>query len=160
MRANSPDVLAAGALLAWGAGYLLAATRYPMGDAVRPGPGLVPAALGVLMVCLSAYLLAAGLRAAPRAAQAAPHRGGSEKPEIALYRPVQLVGVLVLYVAAIEPLGFLPSTLFATLFTCRLMGLRGWVKPIVLSLAMVLFVHLTFVLALGVPLPPGRLWRW
>jgi len=142
-------------ILICGLGYFLAATQYSIGKLDSPGAGLMPRLLGIAFVLLSASLLVTnwfGRRSEPPPSPA--HRERSPK----LKTPLQVTVILILYVAAIPPLGFILSTFLAIFFTARFMGLEGWRKPVLLSLGTVAFAHLLFVLLLDVPLPVGALW--
>jgi len=142
-------------ILICGLGYFFAATQYSIGKLDSPGPGLMPRLLGVAFVLLSASLLLTNwLGRKPGPSPPASHREQGFK----LKTPLQVTGMLILYVAALQFLGFALSTFLAILFTSRFMGLEGWGKPAILSLGTVALAHLLFVWLLDVPLPSGTVW--
>ena len=72
------DILAGTLFIVIGALALLGARGYPVGSAMRMGPGYFPVVLGWLLVALGALV---GLRAAPAGATGIPSPGtGSRSP--------------------------------------------------------------------------------
>jgi hypothetical protein len=65
---------------------------------------------------------------------------------------------LILYVAAMNYLGFALSTFLAIFLNSRFMGLEGWRKPVFLGIGTVVLAQFLFVFALDVPLPVGVIW--
>lgn len=109
-----------------------------------PGAKLLPAVLGVALAILgAAHLLA-------------PAGDLAEWPEAAGRRRVALVfGVLVLYVAGLPSLGFLPATVLLVLVLLRFLGSFSWATTIVMTAAIALGSHVVFRHWLGMPLPSG-----
>ena len=152
---NKAEAVATLLAAIFGLGYFLAATQYSIGKLDSPGPGLMPRLLGIVFVFLSASLLITnwlGRRSGPPPSPA--HEDQSRK----LRTPLQVVVILIFYVAALQPFGFALSTFLALFFTARFMGLEGWKKPIILSFGTVALAYLLFVLILDVPLPVGAIW--
>ena len=139
--------------LGFGILYLLAAVRYPMGDCLNPGPGLVPTLLALGFIGLSGYLLLARVMHARRRSQ-----GEIEENGLGIKTPLQVVLVLAFYLLVLEPLGFIPCTFLAIWVISRIMGLEGWKKPILLSLGAVGAAFFIFSFLLDVPLPIGKVW--
>jgi hypothetical protein len=129
------NVLAGCVLLGLGALALVEALR------IRddwPGARLLPAVIG----------LALAGRAVDRPAW----------PDAAGRRRVGFVfGLLVLYVAGLPSLGFLPATAVFALVLLRALGPFSWTMTGVLAATIALASHVVFARWLGMPLPPGLL---
>jgi len=154
---NWGEIGAATLLLTGGLVYLLAAFQYPLGELAAPGPGLMPRLLGWIFIGLSAYLLGSNFY------KKLENQGNAEaskaEPSFSFKVPLQLLIILILYWAALTTLGFSLSTFLAMVFLSRLLGLAGWVKPIILGISAVALANLLFALALDVPLPLGTIWE-
>lgn len=137
------NVLAGCVLLGLGALSLVEALR------IRddwPGARLLPAVIGLALAGLGVAHL--GGRAADRPAW----------PDAAGRRRVGFVfGLLVLYVAGLPSLGFLPATAVFALVLLRALGPFSWTMTGVLAATIALASHVVFVRWLGMPLPPGLL---
>jgi hypothetical protein len=72
--------------------------------------------------------------------------------------PVQVIGIMILYYSLLPFLGFSLSTFLSLSLISRIMGLEGWVKPLLLAALTVTLGYLLFVVILAVPLPPGTIW--
>jgi len=152
------DRWAAVVLLLLGLGYFLAATRYPVGEISNPGPGLTPRLLGILFILLSGYLLLMSWLGPQKKTPQPTHEEGEApgcKESVGVTR---VTAILIIYVAAMNFLGFALSTFLAIFLSSRLMGLEGWRKPAFLGIGTVVLAQLLFVLALDVPLPVGVIW--
>ena len=108
------------------------------------GARLMPAVVGVFLLLLGAAHLVA------------PALDGAEWPDRASGRRVGFVfGILVLYVAVLPSLGFLPATALFVLTLLRALGAFSWSATIALTAAIALGTHLVFRHWLGMPLPAG-----
>jgi hypothetical protein len=83
---------------------------------------------------------------------------GAREPEPAPRhaRPLAMTGALVAYAAAIPVVGFLTVSGVLVVVAARLMGTRGWGRPVLLALGVVVATYFLFAVWLGVPLPAGR----
>ena len=139
--------------------YLLAATRYSVGEISNLGPGFTPRLLGVVFLILSGYLLVTGLigrqEEGGKKFQTDPEPGGNAFAQVAL-----VTLILALYVAVMNFIGFALSTFLAVIFCSRFMGLEGWRKPALLGVGTVVLTLLLFVFFLDIPLPAGGIWGW
>jgi hypothetical protein len=110
------------------------------------GARLAPAAVGVALALLGvAHLLRPGLE---RPAWPDPAGRG---------RVLFVFGALVLYVAGLPFLGFLPASALFILVLLRALGTFSWAATIGLAAAIAIASHLVFRRWLGMPLPPGIL---
>lgn len=105
-----------------------------------PGAKLLPAAVGVVLALLGAAHV---LAVAPRA-----------WPDRASWRRVAFAfGMLVLYVAGLPFLGFLPATALFVLILLRALGAFSWATTVVLTGAIASASYVVFKHWLGMPLP-------
>jgi len=164
------DVIAAAVLVAFGAFVVMIGLKIPLGVATDPlGPRTFPVALGA-GIALCGVLLVVGMLLFRRApAGAGPGLLADMDPEdeaaadagpFSLTRLVGAVAVTAAYLAAFEPVGYLPST---WVYVLALMLLHGGARgrslvttpPIV-----TLVLYLTFKFGLKIPIPEGILDRW
>jgi hypothetical protein len=163
--ANPRKDLAGSAALALVAlGYLLLSARLPMETLANPGPAVFPLGVGLLLLGLAggrAVQALLRLRAARRAAR--PHARGRplEGEPAAVARadgaPTLLMLLLILYGALVNRIGFLALTFLLVVASSKLMGARGWARPLALALGIVASCYLLFVAWLKVPFPKGIL---
>jgi branched-subunit amino acid transport protein AzlD len=135
--------------------YLLAAVQYPIGDAANPGPGLMPRILGIVIIGLAGYLLAAawlGRKTQPRKPEGMEDRGQEKRT------PLWVTVILIVYTATLNLLGFALGSFLAVFILGKIMGLEGWKKSMVLSIGVIVCAQLLFGFALDVPLPKGAIW--
>ncbi len=128
-----------------------AARDLGIGTAGEPGPGLLAFLLGIVMVVLGGagvMRAAVGVMASQRA-KAAP---GSWP-----WRTMGLAVALVLYITALQPLGYpLATALFLAILFLAFAQLH-WMKVAALSVVLSGVSYALFKLALGVQLPAGVL---
>lgn len=139
-RAN---VVCGAVLLVLGAASLVEAMR--LKDSWQ-GARLMPAVLaGVLSLLAVGHLRPS----APDAPVAFP-----DWPDARGRRRIAVVfAALVVYVALLEPLGFLLSTALFVLFVVRVLGAWSWMTTAALTVAIALACHVVFKRWLGMPLP-------
>lgn len=108
------------------------------------GPGVFPRLVSVPLGVLSLYLIAR-----PGINQRWPGK-------VALYRQAGLLLLLGCYAVVLEPTGFIPSTLIATVLLMRLFGAQ-WRQALPYGVLLGLALFVLFEFALGIPLPdmPG-----
>jgi putative tricarboxylic transport membrane protein len=110
------------------------------------GARLMPAVLAAVF----AVLAAGHLRPSP----AGPGSAAPDWPDAGGRRRIATVfGALVVYVALLEPLGFLLSTALFVLCVVRVLGAWSWTTTAALTLAIALGCHVVFKRWLGMPLP-------
>jgi Tripartite tricarboxylate transporter TctB family len=138
--------------------YLVIARRYPLDTLATPGPGVMPLIAGValLATAISMFIVA-------RTARQARDVGGLSETGAAPTHPIEsspvrrsplvLGAALVLYTAVLPRLGFIASSFALVVLASRLMGARGWWRPVALALGVAAAAHLLFARWLGVPLP-------
>ncbi|HEY6005495.1 MAG TPA: tripartite tricarboxylate transporter TctB family protein [Anaeromyxobacter sp.] len=155
------DRLSGAVLLAAAAAYLWMGRGYALDTLADPGPGLFPRAAGLALALLAAaQLVSSSARLRRAASPAAAARDEAGGPVAGPARRLQ-VGILVLllvaYALVLSAAGFLASTFCLTVACSKLMGARGWSRPIALAAGVLLACHLLFSVWLDVPLPAGFL---
>jgi len=131
-----------------GLAYFLLSLQYEFGTLKRPGPGTLPALLGLGLIIVG---LALGVHSFRDRKKAGP---GSRAGQT--IRPAVLVSVALIGYALLWPLlGTVLNTLLLFLLLCKLMGGKGWVTPFVVSLVSAVGLFWAFGVLLDVPFPEG-----
>jgi hypothetical protein len=148
-----PDVLSGGVLFALAAGYGSFALRIPAA-AREPGPRFVPIGLAIVLAVMALRILVSGLRASRATGDpSAESATASDRVTAASWRrPGLAAAMTVLYAAALQPLGFAPSTLAYVAGVTALFSAERWLL-IVVPLLVTSALYLFFDVALGVRLP-------
>lgn len=137
-----------GGMLLTGFGLLFswyAITHYNLGTVRQMGPGMFPAALGVLLaVCGLALIVAAFFRP-------------GEKSEIRLREPFFVIGSLAAFALVIRPFGLIPAILSVTIISSLAERKLQPVALAILCVALCLIAWLTFSIGLRLPL---NMFRW
>jgi putative tricarboxylic transport membrane protein len=126
-----------------------AALRMPLGTAAAPGPGLLPAALGALLLLTSLGLIV----------RAALQRGDLASAALRLgHRNIWItLAALAVLALAFEPAGYLVSATLFMLVLLRAFSPLDWPRSVVVALAAALLSWFFFDTLLGVALPRGVL---
>jgi hypothetical protein len=127
-------------------------TKYPVGSIAKPGPGLYPLGLGLLLMFLSLVLHAQELKAGRS-------KGGVTGLTISgkLKKVGYVIGVLIAAIFVFEWAGYL-VTIFFFMFSLALVGgVQRWKKGFVISILTVAGVYAVFVVLLEQELPHGFL---
>jgi putative tricarboxylic transport membrane protein len=125
----------------------VASWRFDIGSVRLPGPGFWPFLIAVSMLGLGAALV---LRPAPAPA------GAAEAPS--RWRNFWIgMGTLVFYVLALEPVGYLLTTLLVLLVQFRFVEERPWRGSLVTAVVAAAVSLVLFRTLLKVPLPLGIL---
>jgi putative tricarboxylic transport membrane protein len=150
MRVN--DAVVGACLIALAIAILVHIQAYPLIPGQKYGPALFPGVIAVGLIGCGLALVRRGVRAGrPLFAVASWMRDPSLATNF-----LAICAVLVLYIVAVGPLGFIPT---ATLCLVALfLKLQVRVLPaIVIALAATLVIHTLFYKLLRVPLPWGVL---
>ena len=122
--------------------------NYGFGNLARPGPGLYPFFIGVAISICAVVLLISDWRA-PSAE--------TLFDKAALSTASLMTLTFVLWIAAMEFLGYVIVTLLATYAFCKIMRLEGWRQPLAVSAGTAAFIYLLFDYWLYIDLPRGIL---
>lgn len=117
------------------------------GQFTKPGPGLFPFFCG-LILCIQSILSNLFKQ---------EHR---EKEDVlkdpgAIKKFIFPIITLILWIILMPLLGWLPLTFLVTLSVSKIMQLEGWIKPLMLAVANVLFSYFLFGYLLLIDLPNG-----
>jgi len=151
MIAKNRDFLSS---VVWGA-VALAFTggglRLGVGSLHRPGPGFIPAMIGVLLFLLSAALLLITLL-----------QGKSDRGQWVLWKERGSWGKilssflsLLFYLILLNPLGYLITTFLFLTFLIRFVSGKGWGLALGIAVLTSAASYLLFAVALEVRLPQG-----
>lgn len=133
-------LLILGALFAW-----YATENYALGTLRRSGPGLFPAALGVLLAGFGAVILVSAF-----------FRTGT-RPEVRFWAPLFVLSGVAAFAAMIVPFGLIPAIVAVVAIT-SLAELK--IRPVsLLAMCVVLSVMAWLVFRVGLGLPVA-MFRW
>ena len=150
-------------ILLFGVGFLFYDLKYPLDQWASPGPGVFPLAIGAALVVLAAWLLVQEVRKL-KSQGAKENDEGSRKSITALHqrsgaeaKPLFMIVVFIIYLLMVKWVGFFVSNFLFVIISSRLMGARGWGKPIALSTGINLFCYFLFVAWIKLSFPRGVL---
>jgi putative tricarboxylic transport membrane protein len=131
--------------------FLFGTREYRLGTLARPGPGLYPFLIAVLLVMSTAGSIVEALRAKSSGA-------AIEWPDGAGWLRIATIMIATVgYIMLVSTLGDLVSGIVATLMVTRAMGMSSWARAGLLAVATAIGLHVLFSVVLGVPLPHGVL---
>jgi putative tricarboxylic transport membrane protein len=153
------DTLFAGLFLAAGIVYEVMAFRMPRGRVGQPGPGFFPIIVGAILILTTAACLVQALmviRSGSSASKAADDEETGQGHR-QTHKTWLLLGLLALYVLALQPIGFPIALTVFLLASIRVFGYRKWLPALGIAAALTVVSYLTFVTWLKVPIPLGIL---
>jgi putative tricarboxylic transport membrane protein len=129
----------------------------PRGRIGQPGPGFFPMIVGAFLVLTAAGCLVQAFmtRRVARLTEQSVETPASEDRQIA--RVWLLIGFLVLYAVAVQPVGFPIALMLFLAASIWIFGYRRWLPTLGIAVALTVISYLTFVVWLKVPLPLGIL---
>lgn len=142
---NPKDFLSGLMFLAFGGSAIFIAQDYPMGQAVRMGPGYFPVVLGALLCLVGAVCVVRALFIGT----------GSGEPTARLaFKPLLLVTVSTLVFGLLLRHAGLIAALAVSIALSSVASSKVTVKAIVLTIVLLTaFCWLVFLKALGLPIP-------
>jgi putative tricarboxylic transport membrane protein len=154
MKVN--DALIGAALVVLGAVVLWHIQGFPPMPGQKYGPAWFPGLIAIGLVLCGALLVASRLRAtAPAPLFTLPEWARRARPVASV---VSVVAGLVVYVLAVDKLGFHVTAAVLLLAWSRLLG-ASWRLAVPVAIAATVVIHLAFYKLLKVPLPWGLLER-
>jgi hypothetical protein len=143
---NNKDFLAGLLMIVVGTGAMYIARDYPMGSALRMGPGYFPTGLGAILAMFGIYVLVRGLRT-------------SEKVEgVWGWKALGfLTASLVVFGWMMDRVGMIPSLVVMFFIAARAGHEFKWIEVIILTVIMTAFAYGVFIYGLGMPY---RLFWW
>jgi hypothetical protein len=141
---NVTDLLAGLMFIGFGAAAVVLGRDYPMGSAMRMGPGYFPTILGALLALLGLAMLVRGLLS----------RGGP--PPIFALKPLALILAAVgLFALTVERLGIIAAVTLVVLVSALASQRFRWREVLPLALIMVGLAVGLFTKGLGLPFRLG-----
>lgn len=145
---NRKNLVAGLIFIAVGVFFVVAAQDHAIGTTRRMGPGYFPTALGVLQIFLGVVI----------GSRALIESRGSETVAWNLKTLAIICGALVVFGFLIRPLGLVPAVFLLTIMSAWASRKFRWTSAILLAVCLSSFSHVTFFVALGLPLPPFGRW--
>jgi len=153
------ETLFAGLVLAAGIVYEVMAWRMPRGRIGQPGPGFFPVIVGTVLVLTAAACLIQAVLI--RRSDGSTMKGDEKEAPASGNRQViriwLLVGFLILYAFALQPVGFPIALTLFLVAAIWVFGYRKWLPALGIAAALTVISYMTFVVWLKVPLPLGIL---
>lgn len=131
-----------------GVTIMVSSLQIGFGRFTVPGPGLFPFFCGLLLSVQGIALHLVKQRTATKQDDALSQPG-------AVPKFLRMMGIFVLWIFLMPALGWLPLTFLATLSIAKLMGMKGWRKPLLLAGVNTAFSYLLFGYLLAIDLPGG-----
>lgn len=141
LRSNM-DFLAGLMLIGVGALAMLISRAYPMGSALRMGPGYFPMVLGGIMIAFGIVVMITGLRT-----QEKVKGNWSLRALFILPLATVIFGVLM------EEVGFIPAMLALVFVSAAAGDQFKWVEVLVMAIALTALCVGLFIYGLGLPYP-------
>jgi len=142
---RKPSEIAVGlGFLAIGIGFMVGAIKLQIGGPTDPQPGFFPFLDGIVLIVLSVIFLFQVWRG----------RVGESQAFGRLWAPVIVVVAMILYVVALEKLGYIIATLFLSAVVMKVLETKLW-PLVIVSLALPVASFVIFDRLLGITLPRG-----
>jgi putative tricarboxylic transport membrane protein len=127
--------------------YVGTALHLPFGSIDNPGPGFFPMIAGTLVIVLTIIHLIT------KRSEISFKIPGFKLSNFIRGKLLQYIIAMGLYTAVLGRIGFEIDTFLLGFALMKISGVKGWVKPIVISILVVLVNYLVFVRWLGIALP-------
>ena len=134
-----------------GLAFVAGGVRMGLGPLDAPGSGFFPTMIGGLLSALSLALLTATALGKMRAMEMQPFW----KEPNSWVKVSLVVSSLIFYMAFLEYLGYIATTIVFILFLLRFVGKKCWGISLAMALLVSLGSYALFKMALGVYLPRG-----
>lgn len=136
--------------------FVIVSMQYDMGTIHNPQLGFFPRVMGIIMVFLSSLVLAGSLRKRKQErGLSAVWEGFGIKNT---FSAIAIIVCVVVYLLALETLGFLFLSPILVFVVARIMGGKSWVINAVMGIVSGGLIYWTFWVIMRVPIPLGSLW--
>jgi len=135
-----------------GGAYLVGSFYLPMGTVAHPGAGFYPLLVGIALVCLSVPSLIHSLKKKEIQKEEEAFPKGKD-----LYRVLGVALALIFFAVFLKPLGYGICSAALMVAVLRFLGLRSWMKTVLISILSTAISYYLFASVLDVPLPRGFL---
>ncbi len=132
--------------------YLFLSFSLPLGKVAKPGPGMVPRGIGIVLTLLSLVHVIEVFFF-----EKSPSARKSEDPlkKEDIIRVAGIVFLLILYMILFPTLGYFFSTIILVGVVLRLLEMHGWILIVFISIITSGCTYFFFDRILDVPLPKG-----
>ncbi len=149
-------------LLLSGIGYLFYDLKYPLDTWANPGAGVFPLIAGGVLVILSVYQSVRVFRRRRGDGGGEALTGRSVQSILESFqgderKPLLMIAFFILYLLMVKWVGFFTSDFLFVIFCSKLIGAKGWGRPIALSAGVNLFCYFLFEVWLKLSFPQGVL---
>jgi len=149
-------------ILLFGVGLLLYDLKYPLDQWANPGPGVFPLVVGAVLVILAGWQFTQEVRKQKLREPKDGAEGFGKSITSFLQRrrgaaSLLMIVVFIIYLLLVKWVGFFVSNFLFVIISSRLMGAKGWGKPIALSAGINLFCYFLFVAWIKLSFPRGVL---
>ncbi len=135
--------------------YLAIALSMPLGTVGRPGPGLVPMGIGIGLTFLCLLQVIQVFFFAKNGSSSIGETAPLRRRDV--LRVVGILSFLILYLIFFSFLGYTLSTVILMVAVLRLLGMRGCIRVLLVSVLISVCSFYAFDRLLDVPLPKGIL---
>jgi hypothetical protein len=143
LNASKNDLASGAMFVAFGAYFVLEATRYEFGTPFRMGPGFMPIVLGGVLIALGLAVAGKGFG-----------KPDEEAPSPWPWRGIALVlGTIIFFAATIRGLGFIPVVLISGFATALSSTRNSLLQALIISVGLCLLCYVIFVVGLGMLVP-------
>lgn len=149
---RSRDIISSLFWAAIGVAICVGGYELGLGDLHNPGGGFMFFWVGVIMIGLSAGILAQALRQKAVAGEMKAAWAGTSVKKL-----ISVLAVLFIYAYLLTPLGFIPATILLLLFLFKAVEPQRWLWAIVGAVVSTLVAYGVFQLWLKCQLPQGLL---
>ena len=139
---SNKDFLAGLMLIGTGGAAIFFAREYPMGSALRMGPGYFPIVLGGIMIAFGIYVMAQGFIKQEKVE-------GSWSPRALIILPL----AAVVFGYLMEEAGFIPALLALIIVSAAAGDEFKWIEVLVMAVALTAASVGLFIYGLGLPYP-------
>lgn len=138
-------------------GIIIAKASYGLGlgNLVKPGAGLVPFCLGIILFLCSFPIL---IRSFVNIEKAGKGKEEGIWSEIDFKKIAVALASLIVYLIFLERLGFLVTAFLILLILFKVVGSQKWSRALIATVLAVSCSYLLFVLLLKVYMPSFHLW--
>ncbi len=143
MRLKNPEDFWAGIMfIAFGAVAMFVARDYPMGSAMRMGPGYFPTYIGACLAVLGAIIAAVSFRTVGEGIGRFP------------WRAIVLLSLaFAAYAWGMETIGFIPSLAILIVFSALAGRESRWIEVAIETVVLIVGAWLIFIYAIELPFP-------
>ena len=147
------DVISSLVCLLIGLAFVAGGVKMGLGPINAPGAGYFPTMIGGILSLLSLGLFVKAVLKH----EALSERQAFWKEKDSWIKVSLVIGALIFYMAFLEFLGYIATTILFIFFLLKFVGKKSWLASIAMALVVSLGSYALFKIALGVYLPKGSI---